>query len=301
MTSSRVQSINPNDPNAIRKIIEALEVSEGIRGNENNRKPTVKEVQEMISGTSTIPINSSVRTFTATSGGSEPTKPTGLFVKEDGSFLIVGWDSPSFTGYGGSEVFRSITDQLTDAILIGRTSSNYYVDTVPDNITYYYFIRHKKTYSLGSGTGPYAVSVSGKKIIPSISISPKVGVITSSIPTIDVEFGVVDNTKTLLINVKGVFNSETDYDFTTNDPVPEDGNAVGLEIKKNGNILTTATPVKTQISHIGPYGEIKYLHLLDKNILEPTESGQLTYTLTAARLFPANTEPFEVAYSIIAI
>ena len=292
MTKARIQSISPNDPNALRKVIEALEVSEGIRGKPDDRKPTVKEVQSMISGT---------RTSTTIGGGSEPTRPTGLFVKEDSGFLIIGWDLPSFVGYGGSEIYRSITDQLTDAILIGKTSSNYYVDAVPDNSIYYYFIRHKKTYSLGSGTGPYAVSVSGKKIIPSISISPMVGVITSSNPTIDIDLGVVDNTKTLLINVKGVFNSETDFDFTTNDPVPEDGNAIGLEIKKNGNILSTAAPVKKQISHVGPYGEIKYLYFLDQNILDPTEDGQLTYTLTAARLFPTNTDPFEVAYSIIAL
>jgi hypothetical protein len=297
MTSSRVRSISPGDPNALLKVIEALEVSEGVRGDANNRKPTIKEVREMLSGSaSTSSLSSSLPA--GSSGGSQPAKPTGVFLKEDYDLLIIGWDWPGYNGHGGSEVFRSSTDQLANSVLIGHTSSNYFIDlNVPDSNTYYYFVRHKKGLSLGAGTGPYAASVQGSKIAIRVQPEIRAGLLSSESPEV-VSLITSSYDRKVGIEISATLYSTIDYDDVGASLLTETGNAVTLEIKRGVAIVANLTPTKIQTSHADTNGQTKYLYSLTGLIAETAPQGLIKYTLTPSRLFPANTDAFEISYSI---
>jgi hypothetical protein len=300
MTSSRVRSISPGDPNALRKVIEALEVSEGVRGDANDRKPTIKEVREMLSGSAnTLSPGSSISG--GSSGGSQSTKPTGIFLKEDYDLLIIGWDWPSYNGHGGSEVFRSSADQLASSELIGHTSSNYFIDlNVPDGNTYYYFVRHKKGLSLGAGTGPYAASVQGSKIAIRVQPEIKAGLLSLESPVV-VSLMTTSYARKVGIEISAMFYSTVDYDDVGASLLAETGNAVTLEIKRGATILANLTPTKIQTSHADANGQIKYVYSLTGLIAETAPQGLIEYTLTPSRLFPANIDDFEISYSITVI
>jgi hypothetical protein len=300
MTSSRVRSISPGDPNALRKVIEALEVSEGVRGDANDRKPTIKEVREMLSGSANT-LSPGSSNSSGSSGGSQSTKPTGVFLKEDYDLLIIGWDWPSYNGHGGSEVFRSSTDQLANSDLIGHTSSNYFIDlNVPDGNTYYYFVRHKKGLSLGAGTGPYAASVQGSKIAIRVQPEIKAGLLSLESPVV-VSLMTSSYARKVGIEISGMFYSTVDYDDVGASLLAETGNAVTLEIKRGATIIANLTPTKIQTSHADANGQIKYVYSLSGLIAETAPLGLIEYTLTPLRLFPANIDAFEISYSITVI
>lgn len=299
MTNARVQSISPNDPNALRKVIEALEVSEGIRGKPDDRKPTVKEVREMVSGTTGI--SGEFNRAGSIGGGSSPSTPVGLFTKAFTGVLVVGWDWPSYSGHGGSEVFRSSTDQLADAVLVGHTSSNYFIDlNVPDYNTYYYFVRHKKSVNLGSGTGPYANVVQGTVSVPKALPEIKSGVLSSLSP-VTISLGASSADRKISIEVSATFYSTIDYDEVGAALLVETGNAATLKIKNGTSIVASVTPEKIQTSHADANGQEKYLYILNRFVSETVPAGLLEYTLIPARLFPSNSEPFNIFYSITAL
>jgi hypothetical protein len=299
MNARRVQSINPNDPMALQKVIEALEVSEGIRGKPDDRKPTVKEVRAMLAGSSGS--NASIAGFDSSSGTistETPTKPTGLFLKSLIDSLVIGWDIPNYSGHSGSEVFRSLTNQLADSELIGHAGANSFIDwTANADNTYYYFVRHKQVYNLGGATGPLTGSIEGKRIKPSVPPEIKSGTINTEfgkVVTFDAQLG----SRKTLISLKAVFYSEIGYDFTLLDIIPETGNSVGVEIQRNGSVVSNAVASKIQTSSNGAYGQKKFMHLLQFDFVDQATSGDLDYTLTASRLFPSNTDTFELSYSI---
>lgn len=301
MTTARVQSISPNDPNALRKVIEALEVSEGIRGKPDDRKPTVKEVREMLSGGAAFSGTSSSSLKSNAGSNSEPTKPTGVLAKEFTDFLVIVWDWPSYNSHGGSEVFRSATNQLTDAVLVGHASSNYFIDfNVPDSNTYYYFVRHKKGLSLGAGTGPYAAFAQGSKTEIKALPDIRAGLLSSISPVV-VSLISSSYDRKVHIELSGTFYSTIDYDDVGASLLAETGNAVALEVKRGTIIVDSLTPTKIQTSHADANGQIKYLYSLTGLISDTAPQGQLEYTLTPSRLFIANNDPFKVFYSITAL
>ena len=301
MTTARVQSISPNDPNALRKVIEALEVSEGIRGKPGDRKPTVKEVREMLSG-GVVSSGAGSSSLSSNAGSSsEPARPTGVIAKGFTDFIAIVWDWPSYTAHGGSEVFRSTTDQLAGAVLIGHTSSNYFIDfNVPDGNAYYYFVRHKKGLSLGAGTGPYAAFVQGSKTEIRTLPDIRAGLLSSISPVV-VSLVSSSYDRKVHIEISGAFYSTIDYDDVGVSLLAETGNAVTLEVKRGTTIVASLTPTKIQTSHADANGQIKYLYSLAGLIADTAAQGQLEYTLTPSRLFIANSDPFKVFYSITAL
>tara|TARA_R110002033_G_scaffold170862_2_gene214584 strand:+ start:22494 stop:23405 length:912 start_codon:yes stop_codon:yes gene_type:complete len=297
----RVQSINPNDPQALRKVIEALEVSEGVRGNKDDRKPTIKEVRAMLgSGNSTDTSIAFGGSSGGVSGGAVPSKPSGLSAKEFEDFIVLMWDWPLYQGHSGSEIYRSTTDSLASSERIGSTDSNYFVDWMAvAGQTYYYFICHKNAVSLGGRTSPFSESVYGKRVDPVVVINPvaKAGIINTTGAT-PIDLGSIDDGKTILINISGIFTSEIEYDEIGAALLSEDGNAVAIILKKNGVAIQTLTPTKTQTSLIGPNGQAKYLHTVSNSIVELSTAGALTYTMEVTRLFPSNNDTFQISYSI---
>lgn len=299
--SRRVQSISPNDPQALRKVIEALEVSEGVRGNKDDRKPTIKEVRAMLgTGYSVADSIASGGSFGGVSGGAVPSKPNGLSAKEFEDFIVLMWDWPSYQGHSGSEIYRSTTNSLASSERIGSTDGNYFVDwmAVPGQ-TYYYFICHKNAFSLGSRTSPFSESVYGKRVDPVVVINPvaKTGIINTTGAT-QISLGNIDNGKTILISLSGVFTSQTEYDFALEEAIPETGNAVSITLVRGSDVLGSFVPEKIQSSHKGPYGQAIYTHNLSSTIVEPSTAGTLTYIIAVTRLFPSNNDPFQISYSI---
>lgn len=297
----RVQSINPNDPQALRKVIEALEVSEGVRGNKEDRKPTIKEVRAMLGNGSGA--SASIATggsIGGVSGGAIPSKPSGLSAKEFEDFIVLMWDWPSYQGHSGSEIYRSTTNSLANSIVIGSTDSTYFIDwTAVEGQTYHYFIRHKNAVSLGSRTSPFSESVAGKRVDPVVVIKPvaKAGIISSTGAT-PINIGEIDEGKTVLISLSGMFTSQTGYDFALEEAIAETGNAVSITLTRGSEVVGNFTPDKIQTSHKAPYGQVIYTHSLNSTITEPSIAGTLTYIITVTRLFPSNTDPFQISYSI---
>jgi len=160
----RVQSINPKDPKALEKVIEALEVSEGVRGNKNDRKPTISEVQQMISSGGVLPAVSGGGDNTSPGqGGSQviPGRPSAVtaVVIQDG--IVIHWAMPAYSGHGKTEVWRSATELLQDAAQIGFTGGNSFVDYEAGNGQQWtYFMRHVVDVSLGANTGPFSAGLS---------------------------------------------------------------------------------------------------------------------------------------------
>lgn len=158
----RVQSINPKDPMALQKVIEALEVSEGVRGAPGDRKPTVSEVQQMIASGGVVP-TAGTTTGGGTTGGGQPgsqiiARPVSgvvVIVIPDG--VALGWTSPSYIGHGKTEIWRSPTANLPDAVMIGTSGGNSFVDYQAGNgQTWTYFFRNVVDVSLGATTSPFS-------------------------------------------------------------------------------------------------------------------------------------------------
>lgn len=158
----RVQSINPNDPNALAKVIEALEISEGVRGNPGDRKPTLEEVQKMMSGGTVLVGRSSSGVGAGGRAGSSiiPARPSSVAAIAIQDGIVIGWARPSYSGHGKTEVWRSATTALGDAEQIAFTGSTSFVDyQAGDNNEWTYFLRHVVDVSLGANTGPFSDGV----------------------------------------------------------------------------------------------------------------------------------------------
>lgn len=297
MSKRRVQSINPNDPQALQKVIEALEVSEGVRGNKGDRKPTIDEVKQMLSGQSGSSSSKFSLSGSLVGGGSVPAKPSEVSIKGLIDSIVIHWTIPEYQGHGATEIYRASTNQLSDAVLIGNTSSSYFIDwTALENQTYHYFIRHKQVFSLGAKTGPYASSVTGSRSPAKAVASLESGVINSTSPA-SISFGLVEAGRRVLISLQGAFFSTVDYDEVGLALLPETGNAVNVTVSRNGSNIKTAIPVKLQAAHADANGQVKYLYFLQIDIDDTTPAGALSYTLAATKVFPAFVGGFELSYS----
>lgn len=73
-----------------------------------------------------------------------PPIPTGLVATMDTSNIVLYWDAWNSTSYRQTLVYRSLTNDLTDAVQIGSTSGTTYVDNLPpDGSVYFYWIRNE--------------------------------------------------------------------------------------------------------------------------------------------------------------
>lgn len=171
MTTRRLRSINPNDPNALQQIIEMLEVSEGIRGGNDERKPTLAEVKKLILTGGGIPQLFSGSTAAQSLGSNTVArKPTGLRHEVLLGCATVIWDIPDYIGHSKTEIWRSDTDDIQAAIFYGECGANYFLDSNVDvGRTYFYFLRHKTSERLGSVksgfTASYGVPIPSEPII----------------------------------------------------------------------------------------------------------------------------------------
>lgn len=85
-----------------------------------------------------------------------PPKPTNVTAAGGFSSILVSWDHPPFKNLAYSEIWRSTTNSLSNAQMVGTTSADLYTDTPPNaslSITYYYWVRFV---SVAAVLGPFS-------------------------------------------------------------------------------------------------------------------------------------------------
>lgn len=71
-----------------------------------------------------------------------PQTPKNLRVDSAFSFVVLSWDKPTYTGHSATEIYRSPTDNLAEAVLLGSTVANVYSDQQSAGTDgFYYWIR----------------------------------------------------------------------------------------------------------------------------------------------------------------
>jgi len=95
-----------------------------------------------------------------------PPAPSGFAAAGAYNQINLFWTFPIYTGHAFTEIYRSTTDNLATANLIGVSSGRAYIDAVGSGASFYYWIRFVSTssvpgpYNSGSGTlGETAVDV----------------------------------------------------------------------------------------------------------------------------------------------
>jgi len=140
---------DPSTQKVLDAIIERIEVLDGIRGDSLDQAVTYRGLGE--SGFTIIPGANDTPEIINTPGPgtSGPTDipgigvaaaPEGLVATETFLALLLTWNNPSFN-LQHIEVWRSATDNLSLAILLGTTVAPQFADYVGANATYYYWVR----------------------------------------------------------------------------------------------------------------------------------------------------------------
>lgn len=70
-----------------------------------------------------------------------PPAPTGLSVSADKASIVLRWSASTFDAYAYTEVWRARQNNLSNAIKVGSTSGTEYIEALPDDGVYYYWIR----------------------------------------------------------------------------------------------------------------------------------------------------------------
>ena len=150
-------------------IKEAVEVRLGRRGDPRDRAITLRELidsgmaQELLDN----PFNPNAVggfgtvDFTGTQGYTDftiPPTPTGFSVSASYTSFILSWDNPQMSNFGNTEIWRSTTSSLGDAIKVDTTSAFVWSEEVGYNKTYYYWVRHVSDADV---KGPYGPSGTG--------------------------------------------------------------------------------------------------------------------------------------------
>ena len=147
----------------LKAVKEQIEVGDGRRGNELDKYLTMRHLISAglarqlkdgsliadVSGTNvTINNTTSSPGYTTT----PPETPTNVEAFGGYSTIFVSWDipqenDPNFV-YGYSEVWRSQTDNLGTAVLLGTSPASFYLDEVGSNsVVYYYWVRFVSKWS----------------------------------------------------------------------------------------------------------------------------------------------------------
>lgn len=81
-----------------------------------------------------------------------PPAPTGLVAKGGLTNVYLSWDGAPYRNHAFAEVWRSSSDNIGSAFLIGTTAASVYADPAQEDSTYYYWVRFVSQANI---TGPY--------------------------------------------------------------------------------------------------------------------------------------------------
>lgn len=169
---TKVPSIPEVRDDNVREVLQAvksvLQVREGNIGDPLDQGATLRDLvalnlaetapgeQGVTSGSGYLPINPVlppvIGGYNPETDYTVPPPPTGLRV--DGGFtnVFLSWDGAPYRNHAYTEVWRSQTDDLATAVMVGTTAANVYADPASANTTYYYWIRFV---SRANVIGPY--------------------------------------------------------------------------------------------------------------------------------------------------
>ena len=91
-------------------------------------------------------------TYDPTTDYTPPTLPTGLTVSGAFTNIVLAWTKATYINHSHTEIWRSSTNSLSTAALLGFCPGSVYADPLSSAATYYYWIRHV---SQANVAGPY--------------------------------------------------------------------------------------------------------------------------------------------------
>ncbi len=186
------------------KIKEIIELREGVRGSKFDQNITWRSLFQ--SGLTKV-------TLDGVSYSAETATPLGLITNTDyttppnvtnvtGSaglaIALISWDLPNYSNFAYAEVWRSATDQIGTAVLIGTTTSIIYTDSIgATSITYYYWVR---VVSQNNIIGPYN-AINGVAVTTSTVNSTNIA--DAAITTAHIGLLAVDNARIANSTISG--------------------------------------------------------------------------------------------------
>lgn len=154
-----------NVTEVLRAIKNVLQVREGLLGDPLDQNVTLRDLTDLdivTTGGSTTLTNGvviSVRNpaidptgYIPTQDYTTPPGPTGLTATATFTNVYLAWTGAPYRNHGYTEIWRASTNNLGNAVLVGRSDTNLYADAVQEGQTYYYWIRFV---SVADVVGPY--------------------------------------------------------------------------------------------------------------------------------------------------
>lgn len=171
---------NDNILEALRAIKSTLDVREGSIGDPLDQLVTLRELASLnvvdTTGTTTTPSGARlpvgavlpppVSGYNPATDYTPPPQPTNLRAKGGFTNVFLEWDGAPYRNHGYAEIWRSQTDVLGNAVMVGTTAASVYADPAQEDTTYYYWVRFV---SKAAVTGPYNLT-SGTPATTAINI-----------------------------------------------------------------------------------------------------------------------------------
>lgn len=167
--STRVPAIPaPNASNLLQvaqSVKGVLDVREGLIGDPLDANVTFRDLVDagiastkpgFAGSVATLPILpawSSPDGYDGSTDMTVPDKPTGFTATSGMTSIILQWDAPTSRNHSYAEIWRSATNVIGNAVLLGTSDSRFYTDAVgKTSQTYFYWVRFV---SQAGVTGPY--------------------------------------------------------------------------------------------------------------------------------------------------
>lgn len=293
--SSRDKAIDPRDPRALDKCVAAINEFSGFslrgKGRDERERPSRRDVEKMIIGFGKYGGRSSGRD--SSTGADSSPAPSGVSVSLVRGGVLISWSFPLNESHRHTEVWRATTDSLTEATRIGISGGSQFIDMAVDPATdYYYFLRHA-----GDSSGPFSSSTAIKSAADPFPFYQS-GVLVGSDIDMTIDTTSWENGGRVEVELTGVFQSYTEWDATNSVLKAETGDAVYVQLLRDGSVVASATPTQHQTSNTGPNGEKRYIHQLNALLTDTPPEGSNIYTLRTVRIYPANSDSYSVQYKV---
>lgn len=180
-----------NIKDVLRAIKATLDVREGSIGDPLDQSVTLRDLVDLNvaqTGTTTstaaggsLPVGGVlppiVGGYSPTTDYTIPPQPTGLRAKGGFTNVFLEWDGAPYRNHSFAEIWRSETDNLGTAVMVGTTAASVYADAANANTRYFYWIRFV---SVANITGPYN-QTSGTQAQTAIDVSAELAALSTEI------------------------------------------------------------------------------------------------------------------------
>jgi hypothetical protein len=163
MASTKLRKYNAiprgDDKKAIDALTRIAETLTGATGDKLEKALTLRDLEALDLVTIQKGLNKQGSQFTniikvgdTVTEADFPAKPVNFGAVGTYSNILLSWDTPTYKGHSTTEIYRSDTNVLGEALFIASTISSLYGDPVGTNSSYYYWIRHV---NINGDKGPY--------------------------------------------------------------------------------------------------------------------------------------------------